>query len=97
MTASTVPAARVLLPRAFRCPITDRHFRPMSRRNARMGWRAACRSAAAMLTYPARRKMVMTRFLSVAMTCRPVPVRAVEASSPKATSRTSSRGQNQYR
>jgi hypothetical protein len=53
-----------------------------------MGWRAARRSAAALLTYPARRRMLMTRFLSVAMTWGPVPVRAVEASSPKVTSRT---------
>jgi hypothetical protein len=41
-----------------------------------------------MLAWPARRRMLMTGFLSVAMTCGPVPARAVEASSPKVTSRT---------
>src|SRR5205823_11552518 len=34
---------------SLRCPITDRHFRPVSRRNARAGLRAACRRALAML------------------------------------------------
>jgi hypothetical protein len=41
-----------------------------------------------MLACPARRRMLMTRFLMAAMMWGPVPVRAAEASSPKVTSRT---------
>ena len=64
------------------CPITDRYFRPVSSRTARAGSRAACRRAAAMPAWPARRRMPMTRLPIAAVTCGPVPVRAVKASSP---------------
>jgi hypothetical protein len=41
-----------------------------------------------MQSWPARRRMLMTRLRMAAMTYGPVPVRAVQASLPKVTSRT---------
>jgi hypothetical protein len=68
------------------------HYLPLliavSRRNARSGLRAVCRRARAMLVWPARRRMLMTRFLIAAMTWGPVPVRTWDRSSPRVTSRT---------
>src|ERR1019366_5592365 len=62
------------------------HYLPLlasvSRRNARSGFRAVWRRAWAMLARPARRRMLMARLRRVAMTWDPLPVRAVERSSP---------------
>ena len=70
------------------CLITDCHFWPVSNWNAHVGSRAVRRRARAMLARPDRRRILMTRLRRAAKTCGPVPVLAVEASSPKVTSRT---------
>jgi hypothetical protein len=53
----------------------------------RRGSRAWRRSAAATLTGPARHSTPMTRLRNVAMTCGPLPVRTLQASSARVTSR----------
>jgi hypothetical protein len=52
------------------------------------GSRPVCRSAAARLGWPARRNAPTARLRRLAITRGRLPLRAVEASSPKVTSRT---------